>query len=92
MALVDPTTFDNQPVALVYVAGRLREGKQVEQALSSRGIDYAVDAEPFEGRVLGILPVRYEGVGFYVLTAQAAVARDVLRMAGMVQGLVEDDA
>ena len=91
MALVDPTTFDDQPVAMVYIAGRLREGKEVEQVLSDNAIDYAVDAEPFESRVLGILPVTYEGVGFYVLAGQAEVSRRVLREAGLVQGLVEDD-
>ncbi len=91
MALVDPATFDDQAVTLVYIAGRIREGKQVEQALSDNGIDYAVDAEPFESRVLGILPVTYEGVGFYVLSGQAELSRGVLRTAGLLQGLVEDD-
>lgn len=92
MGLVDPTTFDDKAVAMVYIAGRVREGKQVEQVLSDNGIDYAVDIEPFESRVLGILPVTYEGVGFYVLAEQATVSRSVLRAAGLLQGLVEDDA
>jgi hypothetical protein len=91
MALVDPTTFDGEEVSLVYIAGRLREGKQVEEVLSARAIDYAVDVEPFEVRVLGILPVRYEGVGFYVRSGQAEVCRHALRAAGVVQGLVEED-
>ena len=91
MALVDPATFDDKQVTMVYIAGRLREGKQVEQVLSDNAIDYAVDAEPFESRVLGILPVTYEGVGFYVLAGQADFCRRVLRAAGLVQGLVEDD-
>jgi hypothetical protein len=92
MALVDPATFDDKSVAMVYIAGRLREGKQVEQVLSDNAIDYAVDAEPFESRVLGILPVTYQGVGFYVLAGQADSSRRALRAAGLVQGLVEDDA
>ncbi len=74
MALVDPATFDDKAVAMVYIAGRLREGKQVEQVLSDNAIDYAVDAEPFESRVLGILPVTYEGVGFYVLLGRRSCA------------------
>jgi len=89
MALVDPATFDGKAVTLIYIAGRLREGKHVEQVLSDHAIDYAVDAEPFERRVLGILPIEYEGVGFYVLTHQADLCRCILREAGVVQGLVE---
>jgi hypothetical protein len=91
MALVDPATFDDKEVAIVYIAGRLSESKQVEQVLSENGIDYAVDVEPFEGRVLGIVRVEYEGVGFYVSSGQADFCRRVLREAGLVQGLVEDD-
>jgi len=92
MGLVDPASFDDKAVTMIYIAGRLQEGKQVEQVLSDNAIDYAVDAEPFESRVLGILPVTYEGVGFYVLAGQADVSRQLLRAAGLLQGLVEDDA
>ena len=91
MALVDPETFDGQEVAMVYIAGRLSEGKRVEQVLTTNAIDYAVDIEPFENRLLGILRVKYEGVGFYVIAAQADFCRRALRDAGLVQGLVEDD-
>lgn len=91
MALVEPETFDNKEVAIVYIAGRLAEGKRVEQVLSANAIDYAVDSEPFQSRVLGILPVEYEGVGFYVLSGQADFCRRVLREAGLVQGLVVED-
>jgi hypothetical protein len=91
MALVDAATFDDKEVTLVYIAGRLKEGKRVEQLLSDTGVDYAVDVEPFETTVLGILPVAYEGVGFYVASHQADHCREVLRAAGLVQGLVERD-
>ena len=91
MGLVDPETFDDKDIALVYIAGRIKEGKQVERVLSDNAIDYAVDVEPFESRMFGILPVRYEGVGFYVLSSQAPFCRSVLRAARLVQGLVEED-
>lgn len=91
MALVDPETFDDKELAVVYIAGRLSEGKRVEQVLSGNAIDYTVDIEPFQSRVLGILPVEYKGVGFYVLSAQADFCRRVLREAGLIQGLVEED-
>ena len=88
MALVDPAAFDGKEVVMVYVAGRLSEGKRVEQVLAENAIDYAVDVEPFENRVLGILPVEYEGVGFYVVADQADFCRRILRDAGLLQGLV----
>ena len=91
MALVVPETFDDKEVAMVYIAGRLDEGKLVEQVLSDNAIDYAVDVEPFQSRMLGILPVEYEGVGFYVLSGQADFCRRILREAGLVQGLAEED-
>jgi hypothetical protein len=91
MPLVDPATFDDKDIAMVYLAGRLKEGKRVEAVLSANAIDYAVDVERFETRVLGILPVEYEGVGFYVLSEQATFCRSLLRAAGLLQGLVEED-
>lgn len=76
---------------MVYIAGRINEGKRVEAVLSANSIDYAVDIEPFQSLVFGILPVEYEGVGFYVLSGQADFCRSILREAGLLQGLVEDD-
>lgn len=91
MALVAPETFDDHEVAMIYIAGRIKEGKRVEEVLSRNGVDYAVDAEPFEVLILGVLPVQYEGVGFYVLAERAESCRVLLRDAGLVQGLVEED-
>jgi hypothetical protein len=90
MSLVDPEAFDGKEVAIVYVAGRLQEAKRVEEILSASGVDYAVDVEPFEGRVLGIR-TEYEGLGFYVSSVQADFCRLALRKAGLVQGLVEEE-
>ena len=91
MGLVDPTTFDGKEIALIYIAGRVSEGKRIEQILSEYAIDYAVDIEPFESRLLGILPIEREGVGFYVLVEHADLGRRVLRAARLLQGLVEDE-
>ena len=90
MGLVDSATFDDQEVAMVYIAARLSEGKRVEEVLTEHAIDYAVDVEPFESRLLGILRVEYEGIGFYVVADHADLCRRVLHEAGLVQGLVED--
>jgi len=91
MALVDPAVFDGKAITLIYVAGRVGEAQQVEAVLTRHGVDYAVDAEPFERRVLGLFPVQDEGVGFYVVTANAESSREALRQARLLQGLVEDD-
>lgn len=91
MGLVKPETFDGKEIAVVYIAARLSEGKRVEEVLSGHGIDYAVDTEPFQHRLLGIFPVEYEGIGFYVFSFQAEFCRRALRDAGVVQGLVEGD-
>jgi hypothetical protein len=63
MALVKPETFDGKDVAVIFIVGRLSEGKRVEQVLSDHAIDFAVDVESFQTRLLGILPVQYEGIG-----------------------------
>jgi hypothetical protein len=91
MALVHADTFADEEVAMVYIAGRLSEGKRVERVLSEHAVDYIVDSEPFRSRILGIFPVEYEGVAFYVRADRAGLCRRALREAGLLEGLVEDD-
>lgn len=91
MAMVDPEDFAGKEVARVYIAGRLSEAQQVEKTLSENGVNYAVDAEPFEIYILGILPSRYEGLAFYVLSSQAHFCREILRRSQLVTGLVEEE-
>ena len=88
--LVDAETFADKEIARVYIAGRLSEAKRVESALSEKGIDYAVDVEPFVTHVLGIFRNEYDGVAFYVLSSQAAFARQTLVDAKLRAGLVDD--
>jgi hypothetical protein len=88
--LVDPEAFDGRAVARIYIAGRLREAKQVEAALSEKGIDYAVDVDHFKTLLLGFIPREYEGVAFYVLSADAESARRLLEDAGLRAGLVDE--
>ena len=73
------------------MAGRLGEAKRVEQTLSDNGIDYVVVREPYETYLLGVLPVQYEGVAFYVRSGQAGFCRRVLREGGLKSGLVEEE-
>lgn len=91
MALIDPAGFDGKAITLIYVAGRIGEAQKVEAVLTEHGVDYAVDAEPFERHVLGLFPVQDEGVGFYVVTPDAESSRQALRQARLLQGLVEEE-
>ena len=88
--LVDPEAFADQALARIYIAGRLSEAKRVESALSERGIDYTVEIERFRTHLLGIIPTEYEGVAFYVPSAQAELCRRILDEADLHTGLVED--
>jgi hypothetical protein len=49
---VDFDDWDGKEVTRVYIAGRLAEAALVEKALTERGVDYAVDLEPFRLMVL----------------------------------------
>ena len=91
MAIVDPERFADKEIERVYIAGQLGEAKGVEQALSENGVDYVVEVEPFETYLLGILPTKYDGVAFYVLSGQASLCRRILREAGLKGGLVEQE-
>jgi hypothetical protein len=90
VARVDFDDWDGREVTRVYIAGTLSEALHVEKTLTERGIDYAVDFEPFRLLVLGIFPSEHTGVGFYVLSAQAAFSKSVLLDAGLRAGIEED--
>jgi hypothetical protein len=90
MARVDFDDWEGKEVTRVYIAGRLAEALHVEKTLTERGIDYAVDFEPFRLLVLGIFPSEHTGVGFYVLSGQAAFSKSALLDAGLRAGIEED--
>ena len=91
MVMVAPEEFADKELARVYIAGRRGEARRVERTLSDKGIDYVVNIEPYETHLLGVLPVTYQGVAFYVLSGQAGSCRRVLREAGLKAGLVEEE-
>ena len=90
MAKVDIEAFRDQETTRIYIAGRLSEAKQVENTLTQNGIDYAVEIEPYVRLILGIVPRKYSGAGFYVLSERAAVAKRVLLAAGFEEGIEVD--
>jgi len=91
MALLDPHAFDDKDIDCVYVAARRAEAQRVEDVLSANAVDYVVDIQPFESMLLGIFKVERDGVGFYVVAAQAEFCRQRLRDAGLYEGLVDAD-
>jgi len=91
VALLHRDKFADKEVDCIYIAARRSEAKRVEDALSTNGVDYVVDIEPFETTILGLFRSERDGLGFYVVAGQGEFCRRVLRDAGLVQGLVDGD-
>ncbi len=79
MAYIDPDTFEDADVALIYIAGRTAEAKGVEALLTAQGITYTLKPTPFLRSTLFGGTMELPGVGFYVLKGQAARGRTVLQ-------------
>jgi hypothetical protein len=90
MALVDQEQLADHDCVRVYIAGRLREARRVEQVLTDHGVDYYVEMERFERRLFGVIRREYTGVAFYVPATSADACRARLRDAGLRAGLEED--
>lgn len=90
MSLVDPDALADQPCVRVYIAGRLREARAVEDTLTTAGLDYYVAIERFERLLLGLIRREYDGVAFYVRQTEAPRALDALRAGRFAAGLEED--
>jgi len=91
MARIEFEDFPDNELTRVYLAGELHEAKRVEEALTEHGIDYAVDFELYKKRIIGLFPAVYQGVAFFVVTGQTALARSTLLAAGLRAGIEEDD-
>jgi hypothetical protein len=71
----------------IYIAGSLRVALRVEEQLTTAGVDYAVQVEPY-GRSLLFNRLRM-GAAFYVASGQAAYCREQLVAAGLGGGVVQ---
>jgi hypothetical protein len=91
MALVEPEHFTDTECTRIYIAGRLGEAKKVEQTLTDSGIDYFVEIERFERKILGLIRREYDGVAFYVPAGQAGPCRQLLRTAHLTSGLEDEE-
>jgi hypothetical protein len=72
----------------IFISGSLRMARRVEEWLTTAGVDYVVQVEPF-GRSLLFRTVRM-GAAFYVTLGQAASCRQELTVAGLGRGVVDE--
>ncbi len=72
----------------IFLATSLRIARRVEHWLTTAGVDYAVQVEPF-GRSVLFRTIR-NGAAFYVTSGQAAQCRQGLMITELAAGVVED--
>ncbi len=72
--------LEDQELALVYVAKKLKEALRLEEVLSGAGFDYLVEPDTYRGGVL-FLSERV-GAFFYVAPADDPAARTAMQRAG----------
>ena len=93
MARLDFGQFLDKDLSLLYIAGGLEEARRVEGILTTLAIDYAVDIEPYHKPLCTLFSLgTYAGAAFYVLSAQAPLARNTLHAAGLRAGIQGDEA
>lgn len=80
----EPEFFGDGEMELIQVSRKLKEAQSVEDALTEAGIDYVVQPEPYQGRMLYILPTARIGAFFYVPVESSAPARELLDARGFV--------
>lgn len=73
-------------MALVFIAGNVREAQRAETILASAGVDYCFDVADF---TQGVLSSPRSGLGFYVVEGQATFARQALARAKLGSGIIE---
>ncbi len=76
----EPEHFGESELDLIYIARKLKDAIRVESLFTEMGVDYAVEADNYQGGVV----FRTERVGafFYVLPQAAEFAREILRTNG----------
>ena len=82
--------FEDAEVARIYLATSFAEAQSVEAELNKHRLDYAVEVEGYRGSLLYWF-TQYKGAAFYVREAQADLASERLRAAGLNAGLLEKE-
>ena len=76
----DEDFFEDQELALIYIAKRLKEAKALEEVLTGAGVDYLVEPDAYKGGIL--FPTERIGAFFYVGLLQRPSARALLSEKG----------
>ena len=87
MARIEPDALQD-PID-IYLASSLREARDVENLLTSRGVNYVVQVEPL-GRSTLFGSTRH-GAAFFVSAGQASYCRELLAGSGFSRGLSDED-
>ncbi len=88
MGRIDVEDVEARGLARVFVAATMAEARKVEECLTERGIDYAVQAEALSRTLFG--SPRY-WAAFYVPEAEVRPIGAMLLAAGLEMGIVIDD-
>lgn len=76
----EPEFFGDEEMDLLFIAKKLWEAQQLEEALNQAGIDYAVEVDDYKGGII-FQSVR-KGAFFYVLPDALESARATATAAG----------
>ena len=93
MARVDEDALRDSETTLVFIACNVGEARRAEDVLTQNGVDYCLSFEPFmrAGIFAALLkPSEHVGVGFTVVSGQAAFCRDLLSRHGLRIGIVDE--
>ncbi len=86
MAQRDRDDFGDKSLALVFIAGNVREAKRAEIVLTSAGVDYCFEVAEF---TQGFPVSPRAGLGFYIVEGQGTFARQALARAKLGSGIIE---
>ena len=76
----EPDHFDDQELALIYIAKRLKDALLLEKLLTDSGLDYLVEPDKYSGGI--IFQSERTGAFFYMAPRDESAARDVLTRGG----------
>ena len=90
LARLDPDALADRELHLVFIARNTSEARRAEELLTEVGVDYTLDFEPFfHAGIFGVGTLT--GVGFFVLSSQAAYCRELLRDRGLAIGVIDGE-
>ena len=72
----EPSHFADRELVLIYIAKRLSEGLEVEEAFTGDSLDYCVEADEYHGGFL--FRTTRTGAFFYVAADEEARAEELL--------------